>query len=216
MTGGSDRLRMDKERQPVHDDRVQISRAVFDGIEFIRRSGATNMLDRPMVLALAKEWEFPETAEWIERVDTRTYGRLILQGPEVIDDDQAGQQIENDLDHQNIEFTPPGYVEENEMIDETNDINVTEMALDHVRGTMQDILSSLGKHAVLTIADTYETQNMGVIANPSRNDRITRERDALIRNLGQASSLWLQLDEAMTGVERAIGSLQYLIDPENN
>lgn len=165
------------------------------------------MLDRPMVLNLAKEWGFPETAEWIERVDTRTYGRLILQGPDVVEDDRADQQIE---------LTPSDYVDANEVIDETNDINVTEMAMDHVRGTMQVLLSNLGKHAILTIADTYETQRMGVMVNPSRNDLITAERHALIRNLGQASSLWLQLDEAMTEVERGIGSLQYLIDPENN
>ena len=81
---------------------------------------------------------------------------------------------------------------------------------------MQDILSSLGKHAILTIANTYETQRMGVMVNPARNTLITAERHALIRNLGQASSLWLHLDEAMTEVERGIGSLQYLIDPENN
>jgi len=55
-----------------------------------------------------------------------------------------------------------------------------------------------------------------VMVNPSRNNLITAERQALIRNLGQASNLWLQLDEAMTEVQRGIGSLQYLIDPENN
>lgn len=207
---------MDRERPQNDTARVQITRAVFDGIEFIRRSGATNMLDRPMVLTLAKEWDFPETADWIEQSDTGTYGRLILQGPDVVEDDRADQQIENDLDNQDIELTPSDYVDDNEVVDETNDLYVTEMAMDHVRGTMQDILTSLGKHAILTIADTYETQRMGVMVNPSRNNLITAERHALIRNLGQASSLWLQLDEAMTEVERGIGSLQYLIDPENN
>lgn len=207
---------MDRERPPDDTTRVQITRAVFDGLEFIRRSGATNMLDRPMVLHLAREWNFTDTADWIERVDTRTYGRLIFQGPEVIEDDRADQQIENDLDDQDIAPTPSDYVDEHEVIDETNDIIVTEMAMNHVRETMQDLLSNLGKHAILTIADTYETQRMGVMANPSRNNLITAERQALIRNLGQASSLWLQLDEAMNEVQRGIGSLQYLIDPENN
>ncbi len=99
---------------------------------------------------------------------------------------------------------------------ETDEVDETEMAMDHVRGTMQDLLSNLGKHAILTIADTYETQRMGVMVNPSRNNLVTAERNALIRNLGQASALWLQLDEAMREAERGIGSLQYLIDPENN
>lgn len=58
------------EREQGTNDRVQITRAVFDGLEFIRRSGATNMLDRPMVLGLAREWDFNETAAWIESVDT--------------------------------------------------------------------------------------------------------------------------------------------------
>jgi hypothetical protein len=201
---------MDRERPPDNTTRVQITRAVFDGLESIRRSGATNMLDRPVVLHLAREWDFTATADWIERVDTGTYGRLILQGPEVVEDDRADQQIENDLDNQDIEITPSEDVDEDDVID------VTEMAIDRVRGTMQDLLANLGKHAILTIADTYETQRMGVMVNPSRNNLITTERNALIRNLGQASSLWLQLDEAMTEAERGIGSLQYLIDPENN
>lgn len=207
---------MDRERQPNSTDRVKISRAVFDGLEFIRRSGATNMLDRPTVLHLAREWDFTESAEWIERVDTGTYGRLILYGPDVVEDDPANRQIENDLDHHHINPTPSEDIDEHEGIDETDDIDVTEMAMDHVRGTMQDLLATLGKHAILTIADTYETQRMGVLVNPSRNNLITAERQALIRNLGQASSLWLELDEVMAEAQRGIGSLQYLIDPENN
>lgn len=60
---------------------VKVSQEVFDGLEFIRRSGATNMLDRPMVLRLAHEWDFQATAEWIEGNDLRTYGQLIFNGP---------------------------------------------------------------------------------------------------------------------------------------
>lgn len=35
--------------------RVRITKAVFDGLEAIRQSGTTNMLDRPVVLRLARE-----------------------------------------------------------------------------------------------------------------------------------------------------------------
>lgn len=77
---------MEKEPQ-VPQNGVEITRAVFDGLEFIRQSGVTNMLDRPTVLQLAREWEFEATADWIESVDTRTYGELIFKGPIVIDDE---------------------------------------------------------------------------------------------------------------------------------
>ncbi|MGN6483783.1 MAG: DUF5049 domain-containing protein, partial [Thermomicrobiales bacterium] len=63
--------------QDQNRDRVQVTKAVFDGLEIIRQSGATNMLDRLVVLQLAREWDLTETADWIERVDSATYGRLI-------------------------------------------------------------------------------------------------------------------------------------------
>lgn len=37
----------------------------MDGLEVIRSSGVTNMLDLETVLQLAEEWELSETAEWI-------------------------------------------------------------------------------------------------------------------------------------------------------
>lgn len=80
------------EREPqAPQNGVEIRRAVFDGLEFIRQSGVTNMLDRPMVLQLAVEWGFDATADWIESVDTRKYGELIFKGPIVIDDEPTGE-----------------------------------------------------------------------------------------------------------------------------
>ena len=70
--------RMDKE-QPLANERIQITKAVYEGLEFIRKSGVTNMFDRPTVLGLAREWDFTETADRIESVDTGTYGRLIFR-----------------------------------------------------------------------------------------------------------------------------------------
>jgi hypothetical protein len=84
---------MEKEQPQAHD-RVQITKAVYDGLEYIRRSGATNMLDRPMVLSLAREWDFIETADWIESVDTGAYGRLILLGPDVIGDESLDEKLD--------------------------------------------------------------------------------------------------------------------------
>jgi hypothetical protein len=44
-----------------------------------------------MVINLAREWEFDATADWIESVDTRTYGELIFKGPIVIDDEPTDE-----------------------------------------------------------------------------------------------------------------------------
>lgn len=196
-----------EQEQQESNTRVQITKAVFDGLEFIRRSGATNMLDRPMVLKLAQEWDFAETAAWIERVDTGTYGRLIFKGPDVIEDDGTDQANERE---------PETQVGGHDAIAETDEIDVTELAWDDVRRTMHDLITTLGKHAILTIADTYETEQMGVLFAPPYRDIIDAERTALIRNLGQATSMWLQLETAMREVQRGVGSLQYMIDPENN
>ena len=76
------------------NSRVIIEKSVYEGLEFIRRSGVTNMLDRPMVLNLAKEWGLNDTADWIESVDTGTYGRLILQGPDVIGDESLDEKLD--------------------------------------------------------------------------------------------------------------------------
>lgn len=200
------------EKQPKSNDqdsndRVQIAQAVFEGLEIIRRSGATNMLDRQMVLHLAREWDFVETADWIERVDTRTYGRLIFQGPEVLEDNLANQAHKHEL---------ANGTDENNSIGETDEIDMTEIAWDNARRTMHDLIGTLGKQAILSIADLYQTDHMGVMFLLSRREVINAERDRLIRNLGQASSLWLQLENSITEVQRGVGSLQYLIDPENN
>ena len=39
---------------------------VWQGLESVRRSGLTNMFDRPAVIKIAEMLDFPETACWIE------------------------------------------------------------------------------------------------------------------------------------------------------
>lgn len=114
---------MDKERLSGDDNRVPITKAAFDGLEFIRRSGATNMLDRPMVLNLAQEWGFAETAEWIESVDSGTYGRLIFQGPEIMENEQTGHGVEQHA------------------IDQVNELDAFNRAWFHERARVQDIIN---------------------------------------------------------------------------
>lgn len=80
------------ERKPSKEAKVQVSETVFEGLDLIRSSGVTNMLDRPMVQQLAWERGLEETAQWLEQIDSRTYGRLIFQGVEVIDGDIPDEQ----------------------------------------------------------------------------------------------------------------------------
>jgi hypothetical protein len=84
---------VEKENREANN-RVEIAKSVYEGLEFIRRSGVTNMLDRPMVLHLAKEWDLTDTADWIESVDTGTYGRLILLGPDVIGHESLDDKLD--------------------------------------------------------------------------------------------------------------------------
>ncbi len=84
---------MEKENREA-SDKVQIAKSVYEGLEFIRRSGVTNMFDRPMVLNLAREWDLHDTAAWIESVDTGTYGRLIVLGPDVIGDESLDEKLD--------------------------------------------------------------------------------------------------------------------------
>ena len=45
--------------------KVRVPKAVLDGLEAVRKSGLTNMLDRPVVAELASEFGFEKAARWI-------------------------------------------------------------------------------------------------------------------------------------------------------
>lgn len=95
-----------------------------------------------------------------------------------------------------------------------NDSELTVDTLDHIQ--WRNVIATLGKRATATLADTYETEMMGVLAGSQYQDQINVERTELIRNLAEASSLWVQLEETMGALERGIVSLQYMIGPEIN
>ena len=59
--------------------KVRVPQAVLDGLEVVRRSGRTNMLDRPVVAELAEEFGYHETAEWV-RTHRDEYARRLFQG----------------------------------------------------------------------------------------------------------------------------------------
>ena len=46
--------------------KVRVPKAVLDGLEAVRTSGLTNMLDRPVVARLASEFGFERAARWVE------------------------------------------------------------------------------------------------------------------------------------------------------
>jgi len=58
--------------------KVKVPKAVLDGLEAVRRSGLTNMLDRPVVAELAEEFGFEGAARWIRthRPEFADYAQL--------------------------------------------------------------------------------------------------------------------------------------------
>ena len=72
------------EKQPV-----PIPADVFEGLEAVRRSGLTNMLDRPSVIEIADLWGYGETAEWL-RNNRGRYAEGIFAG--FVAEEEGGTQ----------------------------------------------------------------------------------------------------------------------------
>lgn len=62
-----------------HPRPVAVPRDVLDGLEAVRRSGLTNMLDRPRVAEIAEEMGFETCARWV-RENRELYARGIFEG----------------------------------------------------------------------------------------------------------------------------------------
>ncbi len=65
---------LDPDRSPV-----TVPREVLEGIEAVRRSGLTNMLDRPRVADLAHELGFEAAARWVGE-NRELYARGVFEG----------------------------------------------------------------------------------------------------------------------------------------
>ena len=61
---------------------ILVSQDVLDGLEAVRESGKTNMIDYPMVAKLAKKMGYSETYDWII-LNPNLYGDGIFMGFEV-------------------------------------------------------------------------------------------------------------------------------------
>lgn len=60
-------------------EKICIPAAVWEGLEAVRQSGLTNMLDRPRVIEIAELWGYDETAEWL-RENRQAYSEGIFVG----------------------------------------------------------------------------------------------------------------------------------------
>ena len=67
-------------------DKVKIPAEVLEGIEAVRVSGRTNMLDRPAVAAIALELGYVDAAFWLEdKANHKAYATGIFHGFEEAD-----------------------------------------------------------------------------------------------------------------------------------
>ena len=64
---------------------IRIPKRVYEGLEAVRKSGLTNMFDRPRVAELAEEFGFQEAADWV-RSHKSEYAKGIFQGFEPVDE----------------------------------------------------------------------------------------------------------------------------------
>ncbi len=66
--------------------KIRVPKDVLDGLEAVRQSGLTNMLDWPVVARLAEEMGFETAAEWVAN-NKRLYAEGIFRGFEAEEDE---------------------------------------------------------------------------------------------------------------------------------
>jgi post-segregation antitoxin (ccd killing protein) len=74
--------------------KVRVPREVLEGIEAVRETGRTNMMDRMAVQFIANELEFFQTVVWLED-NRRAYAQGLFNGFEPVDgpfDPVGGEQ----------------------------------------------------------------------------------------------------------------------------
>jgi hypothetical protein len=67
------------QKRTTMTEKVKAPRAVIDGIETVRQTGRTNMMDRRMVQVIANELELWEVVIWLEE-NPKDYGRGLFHG----------------------------------------------------------------------------------------------------------------------------------------
>ena len=72
--------------EEMNVSKIRVPKDVLDGLEAVRRSGLTNMLDRPVVVRLAEEMGFEGAARWVE-THRKEYAEGIFRGFEAEEDE---------------------------------------------------------------------------------------------------------------------------------
>ena len=67
------------ERVRMEGGPVQVPAEVLEGLEMVRLSGLTNMLDRPVVAEIAEQMGYEETAAWV-RENRGLYAQDVFRG----------------------------------------------------------------------------------------------------------------------------------------
>jgi hypothetical protein len=65
---------------------IKIPAEVKKGLDVIRGSGLTNMLDYPKVMQMARDLGYFDTVDWLH-VNKSSYGKGIFEGFEVSEDE---------------------------------------------------------------------------------------------------------------------------------
>lgn len=63
---------------------VEVCAEVFEGLEAVRLSGLTNMLDRPAVILIAESMGYADAARWV-RENRAIYARGLFAGFKAVD-----------------------------------------------------------------------------------------------------------------------------------
>ena len=69
---------------------IPITKAVFEGLEAVRLSGVTNMLDRPRVTEILDQMGLDEAAEWV-RNHKSEYSHGVFQGFQAVEEPESGE-----------------------------------------------------------------------------------------------------------------------------
>ncbi|MCX6345125.1 MAG: DUF5049 domain-containing protein [Armatimonadetes bacterium] len=95
----------------MESTKIRVPAEVLTGLEAVRLSGLTNMLDRPRVTALAFDMGYAETAFWVN--DNRgQYAKGIFQGFAVAEPESEAAAPPNDR-AQSRHVAPQGACEHN-------------------------------------------------------------------------------------------------------
>jgi len=62
---------------------IKVGKEILEGLEYVRKSGETNMFDMKKVQKIAFDNKYYETVNWLESVDKKTYGTGIMTGFEL-------------------------------------------------------------------------------------------------------------------------------------